>query len=41
MGAWDEALPPADEFVAACEAGSTHYHEARHSHVPGVYPPRP
>jgi class 3 adenylate cyclase/tetratricopeptide (TPR) repeat protein len=28
MGAWDEALPPANEFLAACEAGNTHYHEA-------------
>ena len=27
MGAWDEALPPAEEFIAACEAGDRHYHE--------------
>ena len=26
-GHWDEALPPIEEFVAACEAGEPHYHE--------------
>ena len=26
-GAWDETLPVADEFIAACEAGEPHYHE--------------
>ncbi|HXG77194.1 MAG TPA: AAA family ATPase [Gaiellaceae bacterium] len=27
MGRWDEALPHLDEFVAACEAGRSHYQE--------------
>jgi tetratricopeptide (TPR) repeat protein len=27
MGAWDEALPPTEAFLAACEAGRPHYHE--------------
>ena len=27
MGSWDEALPPTEEFIAACEAGERHYHE--------------
>ena len=27
-GAWDEALGPTEEFLAACEAGTPHYHEA-------------
>jgi class 3 adenylate cyclase/tetratricopeptide (TPR) repeat protein len=26
-GRWDEAVPPTDAFIAACEAGETHYHE--------------
>jgi class 3 adenylate cyclase/tetratricopeptide (TPR) repeat protein len=26
-GAWEEAFPRADEFIAACEAGDSHYHE--------------
>jgi class 3 adenylate cyclase/tetratricopeptide (TPR) repeat protein len=26
-GAWDEALGPTEEFLAACEAGTPHYHE--------------
>jgi tetratricopeptide (TPR) repeat protein len=26
-GHWDEALPPIEEFIAACEAGEPHYHE--------------
>jgi tetratricopeptide (TPR) repeat protein len=26
-GRWDEAVPPSDAFIAACEAGDTHYHE--------------
>jgi tetratricopeptide (TPR) repeat protein len=26
-GFWDEALPPTEEFLAACEAGKPHYHE--------------
>jgi class 3 adenylate cyclase/tetratricopeptide (TPR) repeat protein len=28
-GAWQDALPPADEFLRACEAGHSHYHEAQ------------
>jgi class 3 adenylate cyclase/tetratricopeptide (TPR) repeat protein len=27
-GRWDEAVPPTDAFIAACEAGEAHYHEA-------------
>jgi tetratricopeptide (TPR) repeat protein len=27
MGFWDEALPPTEKFLAACEAGEPHYHE--------------
>ena len=26
-GDWDAALPPTEEFIAACEAGKPHYHE--------------
>ena len=26
-GHWDAALPPTDEFLAACDAGVAHYHE--------------
>jgi predicted ATPase/class 3 adenylate cyclase len=26
-GDWDEALPHTEEFLAACDAGETHYHE--------------
>ncbi|HEU0305243.1 MAG TPA: adenylate/guanylate cyclase domain-containing protein [Gaiellaceae bacterium] len=26
-GSWDVALPPTEEFLAACEAGESHYHE--------------
>jgi class 3 adenylate cyclase/tetratricopeptide (TPR) repeat protein len=26
-GYWDAALPPTEEFLAACDAGSPHYHE--------------
>ena len=26
-GHWEQALPPIEEFVAACEAGEPHYHE--------------
>ncbi|MGH3127187.1 MAG: ATP-binding protein [Gaiellaceae bacterium] len=26
-GHWDEALPPIEEFIAACEGGEPHYHE--------------
>jgi class 3 adenylate cyclase/tetratricopeptide (TPR) repeat protein len=26
-GSWDDALPPTDEFLAACDAGEPHYHE--------------
>ena len=26
-GVWDETLPVADEFIEACEAGESHYHE--------------
>ena len=26
-GYWDEALPHTEEFLAACDAGETHYHE--------------
>jgi class 3 adenylate cyclase/tetratricopeptide (TPR) repeat protein len=28
-GAWSDALEPAEEFLAACEAGESHYHEAQ------------
>ena len=28
-GAWHYALPPANEFLEACEAGQSHYHEAQ------------
>ena len=28
-GAWLDALPPADDFLAGCEAGQTHYHEGQ------------
>jgi class 3 adenylate cyclase/tetratricopeptide (TPR) repeat protein len=27
-GAWDEALGPTEEFLAECDAGARHYHEA-------------
>ena len=27
VGSWDSALPPTEEFLAACEAGEPHYHE--------------
>ena len=26
-GEWDTALPPTEEFLAACDAGESHYHE--------------
>ncbi|MCE3287188.1 MAG: adenylyl cyclase class-3/4/guanylyl cyclase [Gaiellaceae bacterium] len=26
-GDWDEALPPIEDFIAACDAGEPHYHE--------------
>ena len=28
-GAWLDALPPAEDFLEACEAGQAHYHEAQ------------
>ena len=35
VGAWDVALPPTDEFLAACDAGEPHYHEGGMRLAPG------